>query len=87
MYIKSLFKEKAEGESRKDQIKRRLAFKIPIAVRYSLVGSLFVAAIHSFIARKVYFGRYLLFATPVFMAGICFDEIAELRKLKGEEGN
>lgn len=84
MYIKALYREKREGESRKDQIYRRLAFKLPIVVRYSLVGSLFVAAVHSFIARQVYFGRYVLLATPVFMGALCFDEIAELWKVRSK---
>lgn len=82
MYIKALYKEKREGESRTDQINRRLSFKLPIALRYSAVGALFVASIHSFMARKLYFGRYFVLGTPLLMLGICWEEVMELRRIR-----
>ena len=75
MYIKSLYKEKREGESQKDIIRRRLSFKLPIAIRYSVVGAGLLGVVLSLFIKRKIFVKTLVVGAPLFMLGLCWEEI------------
>lgn len=72
IYYESLYKPKAEGESELDALSRRMAFKLPIVIRYSIGGAIVFGIVHSAFAKNPAWMRRYFLATPLTCALLCY---------------
>jgi hypothetical protein len=62
------------GESEADRLRRRLAFKLPVATRYSLLFGTLAGLLHAVLARRPRRLLQHLLATPLYVLLLCQEE-------------
>jgi hypothetical protein len=67
--------EKQPGESEKDRLSRRMAYKFPVVVRYSLLVSGLIGLMHCLLARKLNRLVQHMAVSPLYMMFLCHEEI------------
>ena len=60
---------------------RRLSFKLPIVLRYSLFFSGLMGGIHMLIVSRKSPFKYWILASPLAMMGLCYEEIGTYFRL------
>ena len=83
IYYEFLYKPKTEGESEIDALSRKMAFKLPIVVRYSIGGAIVFGMLHSIVARNPVWAKRYFFMTPLAGAGLCYQDIFKYLEIKG----
>ena len=83
MYYEFLYKPKKEGESELDALSRKMAFKLPIVVRYSIGGAILFGMLHCIAARNPIWAKRYFYMTPVACAGLCYQDIFKYLQIKG----
>lgn len=73
VYYEFLYKPKKEGESELDALSRRMAFKLPIVVRYSIAASILFGILHSILGKNAVWIKRYMYIIPVTISALCYE--------------
>ncbi len=68
---KSLYRQKKPDESDSDRLSRRMSFKFPIVLRYSIGLSVLFGILHLTFSRQAKHLRSHILIMPLYMIGLC----------------
>ena len=71
---KYFYREKKPDESDADRLSRRISFKLPIVLRYSIGLSIFSGIVHVTFSRQARHLKKHLFMMPFYILGLCHEE-------------
>lgn len=73
VYWKSLYRPRSPDDTEYDKLMRKLAFKLPVVVRYNVIFALFFGVLGAFYTKKtstiLYFYRFL----PLTIPALCYE--------------
>lgn len=65
-----------------DRLSRRMSFKLPIVMRYSIGLSFLFGIVHLTFSRSMKHLKHHVLAMPVYMIGLCHEEIYQYYCIK-----
>lgn len=65
-----------------DRLSRRMSFKLPIVLRYSIGLSFLFGILHLTFSRSMRYVKHYVIAMPLFMVALCHEEIYQFYCIK-----
>ena len=72
-----------KGETELDALSRRMSFKLPIVIRYSIGTAILFGITHAVFAKNSVWMKRYCYMTPFFAAFLCHEEIIKYFQIQG----
>lgn len=82
-YWPFLYVKKSAQQSELDKLSRRLAFKLPIVLRYNVGFAIIFGILHSAFSRNTKWMKRYMYMIPLGMTGLCLQEISKYLQIRG----